>query len=65
MKAFQNRKAGSDVFIRSDVTAESIKSLTAEIKVDYWLNYLYKQREALLGVPKIFLWGIRGYKQSH
>ena len=55
VKAFQNRKAGTDVFVRGDVSAESIKSLTAEIKVDFWLDYLYKQREALLGVPKIFL----------
>ena len=54
-EVFSNRTPGFDVFVRGDVTVEPMKSLTADIKVDFWLNYLYKQREAVLGVPKIFL----------
>jgi hypothetical protein len=54
-EAFQTRKPGSDVFIRGDVEAQAIQSMTREINVEFWLNYLYKEREAVLGVPKIFL----------
>jgi hypothetical protein len=43
------------VFIRGDVEAQAIQSMTKEINVEFWLNYLYKEREAVLGVPKIFL----------
>jgi hypothetical protein len=55
MEAFQTRKAGTDVFIRGDVSTEVIQSMTRDVNVQFWLDYLYKQREAVLGVPKIFL----------
>jgi hypothetical protein len=29
--------------------------MTREINVEWWLDYLHRQREAILGVPKIFL----------
>jgi hypothetical protein len=29
--------------------------MTKEINVEWWLNYLHRQRMAVLGVPKIFL----------
>ena len=51
----QNRKQGTDVFIRRDVETQVIESMSRGINVDFWLDYLYKRREALLGVPKIFL----------
>ena len=54
-EAFQTRRPGTDVFIRGDVEAQAIQSMTKEINVEFWLNYLYKEREAVLGVPKIFL----------
>jgi len=55
MEAFQNRKAATDVFVRGDVTVDVVQSLTKDVNVQFWLDYLYKQREAVLGVPKIFL----------
>ena len=55
MEAFSTRKAGTDVFVRGDVSTETLQSLTRDINVQFWLDYLYKQREAVLGVPKIFL----------
>jgi hypothetical protein len=55
MQAFSQRDVATDVFTRGDVNVKPLTSLTKDIKVDYWLNYLYKQREAVLGVPKIFL----------
>jgi len=55
MQAFSQRDVATDVFTRGDVNVKPLTSLTRDIKVDYWLNYLYKQREAVLGVPKIFL----------
>lgn len=55
MEAFQNRKPGTDVFVRGDVSIDVIPSMTRDVNVQFWLDYLYKQREAVLGVPKIFL----------
>jgi hypothetical protein len=55
MDAFQNRTAGTDVFVRGDVAVDKIESLTRGVNVQFWLNYLYVQRDAVLGVPKIFL----------
>ena len=55
MDSFASRGQATDVFTRGDVNVKPLTSLTKDIKVDYWLNYLYKQREAVLGVPKIFL----------
>jgi hypothetical protein len=55
MEAFSTRRAGTDVFVRGDVSADVIPSMTKDVNVQFWLDYLYKQREAVLGVPKIFL----------
>ena len=55
MLAFQNRKAATDVFVRGDVAVDQLQSMTKDVNVQFWLDYLYKQREAVLGVPKIFL----------
>ena len=55
MQAFQDRKPATDVFVRGDVAVEVIPSLTKDVNIQFWLDYLYKQREAVLGVPKIFL----------
>jgi hypothetical protein len=55
MGMFQNRKPATDLFVRGDVLVEPIPSMTKDINVEFWLNYLYKEREAVLGVPKIFL----------
>jgi hypothetical protein len=43
------------VFVRGDVAVDVVPSLTKDVNVQFWLDYLYKQREAVLGVPKIFL----------
>jgi hypothetical protein len=55
MQAFQNRQAATDVFVRGDVTVDVIKSLSKDVNLQFWLNYLYVQRSAVLGVPKIFM----------
>jgi hypothetical protein len=55
MEAFQSRKPATDVFVRGDVSIEVIQSMTRDVNIQFWLDYLYKQREAVLGVPKIFL----------
>lgn len=55
MQAFSTRQAATDVFVRGDVTVDVIKSLTKDVNVQFWLEYLYTQREAVLGVPKIFM----------
>lgn len=55
MEAFRDRQPATDVFVRGDVAVDVVPSLTKDVNVQFWLDYLYKQREAVLGVPKIFL----------
>jgi hypothetical protein len=55
VQAFQDRTPATDVFVRGDVDAKVIQSMTREINVQWWIDYLHLQREAVLGVPKIFL----------
>ncbi|MGB8780566.1 MAG: phage portal protein [Candidatus Bathyarchaeia archaeon] len=55
VQAFQDRMPATDVFVRGDVTAKVLPSMTKEINVQWWLDYLHGQRQAVLGVPKIFL----------
>jgi hypothetical protein len=64
MDAFAGRGPATDVFVRGDVNVKPLTSLTKDIKVDFWLNYLYKQREAVLGVPKIFLGEVEGTNRA-
>ena len=49
------RLQSSDIFVKADVAAKDVQSMTSKINVDWWLNWLEKQRDAQLGVPKIFL----------
>jgi hypothetical protein len=60
VEAFRDRKPATDVFVRGDVDVEVIPSLTKDVNVTFWLDYLLRQREAVLGVPKIFL----GYSEG-
>ena len=53
--AFKDRKPATDVFVRGDVDVQVIPSLTKDVNITWWLDYLYTQREAVLGVPKIFM----------
>jgi len=53
--ALSGRGPATDVFVRGDVNVDVVPSLTKDVNVQFWLDYLYKQREAVLGVPKIFL----------
>ncbi|MGD0405141.1 MAG: phage portal protein [Candidatus Bathyarchaeia archaeon] len=55
MEAFRDRKPATDVFVRGDVTVDVVPSMTKDVNIQWWLDYLYKQREAVTGVPKIFL----------
>jgi hypothetical protein len=55
VQAFEDRQPATDVFVRGDVNAKVLPSMTREINVQWWIDYLHRQREAVLGVPKIFL----------
>ena len=55
MEAFRDRRPATDVFVRGDVSIDVVPSMTKDVNIQFWLDYLYKQREAVLGVPKIFL----------
>jgi hypothetical protein len=60
VEAFRDRKPATDVFVRGDVEVDVVPSLTKDVNVTFWLDYLLRQREAVLGVPKIFL----GYSEG-
>jgi hypothetical protein len=60
VEAFRDRKPATDVFVRGDVKVDVVPSLTKDVNVTFWLDYLLRQREAVLGVPKIFL----GYSEG-
>jgi hypothetical protein len=49
------RQQGTDLAFKHDVNPIPIDSMTRNLRVEWWLNYLLQQREAQLGVPKIFL----------
>jgi hypothetical protein len=49
------REQGTDLAFKHDVKPIPIDSMTRGLRVEWWLNYLIQQREAQLGVPKIFL----------
>jgi hypothetical protein len=55
MEAFRDRKPATDVFVRGDVEVTVVQSMTKEVNIQWWLNYLTTQRCAVLGVPKIFM----------
>ena len=64
MEAFRDRKPATDVFVRGDVAVDVVPSLTKDVNIQFWLDYLYKQREAVLGVPKIFMSEPEGTNKS-
>lgn len=49
------RTQATDLALRHDVQPVPIPSMTSNLKVDWYLDWLEKQRDAQLGVPKIFL----------
>jgi len=55
MEAFRDRKPATDVFVRGDVDVQVVQSMTKDVNVTWWLDYLHRMRQAVLGVPKIFL----------
>jgi hypothetical protein len=46
------------------VAVDVVQSMTKDVNLQWWLDYLYKQREAVLGVPKIFMSEPEGTNKS-
>ena len=53
--AFAQRGPVTDVFHRGDISVKVIGSMTSNIRVQWWLDYLNQQRASVLGVPGIFM----------
>ena len=49
------RDQGTDLTVRGDVKVNPQASMTKDLKVEWWIEYLERQRDSQLGVPKIFL----------
>ena len=50
-----NREQGTDLAVRGDVKVTPQASMTKDVRVEWWIEYLERQRDSQLGVPKIFL----------
>ena len=50
-----SREQGTDLTVRGDVNVTPMASMTKDLKVEWWIEYLERQRDSQLGVPKIFL----------
>jgi len=46
---------GTNLTVRGDVKVNPQASLTKDPKAEWWIQYLERQRDSQLGVPKIFL----------
>ncbi len=55
IEGMAERQQGTDIAFKHDVNPIPIDSMTRGLRVEWWLNYLQLQRDAQLGVPKIFL----------
>jgi hypothetical protein len=64
VNAFANRGPATDVFVRGDVQVKTITSMTREINVQWWIDYLHAQRQAVLAVPDIFLGNTKGTNRA-
>lgn len=62
--SFSNRGIGSDVFHRGDATVKIIPSMTRDIKIQWWLDYLHNMREGVMGVPRIFMGKVEGTNRA-
>jgi hypothetical protein len=62
--SFEARGVGSDIFLRGDASAHPIQSMTRDIKIQWWLEYLHNMRECVLGVPRIFMGKVEGTNRA-
>ena len=60
----QVRDQGTDLTVRGDVEVQPMSSLTKDLKAEWWIEYLERQRDSQLGVPKIFLGEPEGANRS-
>ena len=56
------RDQGTDLTVRGDVKVNPQASMTKDLKAEWWIEYLERQRDSQLGVPKIFLGESEGCK---
>ena len=59
-----SRDQGTDLTVRGDVTIKPMSSLTKDLKAEWWIEYLERQRDSQLGVPKIFLGETEGSNRA-
>jgi hypothetical protein len=58
------RDQGTDLTVRGDVEVTPMSSLTKDLKAEWWIEYLERQRDSQLGVPKIFLGEVEGSNRA-
>ena len=58
------RDQGTDLTVRGDVEVTPMSSLTKDLKAEWWIEYLERQRDSQLGVPKIFLGETEGSNRA-
>ena len=60
MKLLRSRSASSMIFVKGDVVIEEMKTVAADLHLDWWINYLLLKRNQALGVPSFLM----GQKES-
>jgi len=65
VEAFKNRQPASDIIVKGNYEVQPIQALSpASAQVEWYLSYLERQRDAVLGVPKIFLGQTEGSNRA-
>ena len=65
VEAFKNRQPASDIIVKGNYEVQPIQALSpASSQIQWYLDYLEKQRDAVLGVPKIFLGQTEGSNRA-
>jgi hypothetical protein len=55
MKLLRSRSASSMIFVKGDVTIEEMKTVAADLHLDWWIDYLLLKRNQALGVPSFLM----------
>jgi hypothetical protein len=51
MKLLRSRSASTMMFVKGDVAIEEMKTVAADLHLDWWIDYLLLRRNQALGVP--------------
>ena len=54
-RLFAKRSAASTIVLKGDVAVEEMRTVAADLHIDWWINYLLLKRTQALGVPSFLM----------